>query len=464
MRRGDGGTKPFFGDMQMQRSNQHSEDDSKATSAEGSNVGSDEARAGENGTKDKAQMSREERENRYYLARARIWQEHDEKAPDTSGDNSNQNDEESRESSVSGTKKARKGRRTKHDSFEARSAYSHVNGQSYVANAFPQSPSEGVYVNNNATFSQFEPLGQSYQPASHHMNMNGSSLPQQQYYEGGMPWQEQYQHNYGMQVNAMGGNQFAPGGYDVSHGYQHYPQNMASQSTPRAHAPALAPSNVQSFQPHVSHPWSQMSYSTPYPYYGPSNGLDYNMPPNGQYNHPHAFGAQPTYPVDPNLQFMPSAQALQFNPRSNSFVPQSQACGSSPMNGNFVPHGHPWQQGPPQAQRSQLHSSPGSQTSPNRTSLQHWNSQQQRPGKPQSGNSHSSSIAKWGTPSTLPAKPPPLASSLNLAMPNSTQGSQPLPSYPSTSNDKSPTKDHGGSSVEARPDAPYHSGKPTGLS
>ncbi|KAI9671748.1 MAG: hypothetical protein M1831_003276 [Alyxoria varia] len=463
MRRGDGSSQPNLGEWQTQRSNQNSEYDSKATSAEGSRVGSEEARAGENSAKDKAQMSREERENRYYLTRARIWQEHDEKAPDTSGDNSNQNDEESRESSVSGAKKARKGRRPKDDSFEARSAYSHVNGQSYVANVFPQSPSQGVYVNNNASFGQFEPMGQPLQSASHHMNMNGSSQPQQQYYAGGVPWQEQYQHNYGMQHNAMGGNQYAPGGYDVSNGYQHNPQNMASQSTPRAQAPGLAPSNFQNFQSQASHHWNQLSYSAPYPYYGPSNGLDYSVPSNGQYMHPPTFGAQPMYPMDPNYQSIPSAHALQFNPRSNSFVPRSQAYGSDPVNGNFVPHGLPWP-GTPPSQRLQPHSSPGAQTSPSRSSLQNWNPQQQRSGKLQAGNGHSSSIAKWGTPSTLPAKPPPPASSLNFAVPNNTQGQQPLPSHPSTSNDKSPTKDHGGRSAEARADAHDRFSKHAGTS
>lgn len=238
--------------------------------------------------------------------------------------------------------------------------------------------------------------------------------------------------------------------------------NTASQSTPKLAAPPLATFNADFLSQAENISWPQNTFNSPYA-----------MPPmmynnNNSFPDPPFLGHQMMYPSSPgpyggfqgqDLQSFGGSQAhdsqyhapqppyhgfarQQFNPRSQTFVPAMrgglahvQPSPSVPYvtGAARYPNGAPLQRQVSNTSQGSGYSSPYfPQPSPNGNRLNGHNplrSQAQSARHP--AQSFPSSISKWGTPSTLPPKPPPPAiSSPYFEVPKDPQNQQPLPPNP----------------------------------
>lgn len=410
----------------------NSRNPSKTTSENGGSDGSDE-----NGKeKDKGPLTREEREARYREARQRIFgnvESEENESAETPASGEEKEKDVSRSNSASGKKKTKKQRNYDDDDFQARSRF----------NAYypPQYPTPGYSGDNVVYYNGFPgPM-----PTPQYASMNpGASPPptysnpypvmvspdaQQQY---GWP-NQQYQ-----PPNApIGYPNYSPvqNGYDLSADFQRGMSSfqnaaMPSQVTPKMANTMMAPyqDSYPQSQPMPMNPgWSQMNQQPSYPM--SQGGFTPSGPGNRPMSAPHQAPMQGSYPYG---QFPPT----QYNGKANrnqhpipgsynrqQFNPQSQA---------FVPGGRnmPFQmqqnmgQGPPQMngyggfQMPQMPRPGASSTStppfgsPQSMQGNHssnmMNRIQSQPGEQTSSNGTAahSSIAKYGTPAHLPAKPP----------------------------------------------------------
>ena len=208
--------------------------------------------------KNKAPLTREEREQRYEEARLRIMGS---AKPETDGSSLKEKDE-SRSSSAAGKKKTRKQRTNSEDGFEARSAYNTFQGTaSYNQSGVPESGGSAayypVYPENGAGM---------YGPASTFTPQNYGAV-----YGQGAPCQPQYpwlQQGYagGGEAGGQQWEQKQQNGNDLATDFQ---QSMT-------------------FQPHKTHP----------PMSSPNQRGPYGFPNQqqaGQY--PSGVPYQPNYPM-----------------------------------------------------------------------------------------------------------------------------------------------------------------------
>lgn len=403
-----------------------SQNQSKTTSeADGSD--------GSNDGKDKAALTREEREARYREARQRIFgAENEESAAVETAESSEEKAKDmSRSSSASGKKKSKKQRNYDDDDFQARSHFNVYYPQQFAASGY--TAENAVYYNG---FSGGVPHAQ-------YTGMNPGASPSTSY--GGNPYpvmatpdaQPQYGWN-GQQFQPHNGTPFqnygqVQPGYDLSSDFQ---RNMSFQSpvmpsqvTPKMANTPMAPYQ-ESFQPTPPMPqaqgWPQMNQQPPYsmgqqPYATPNS-----RPMSAPQQQPYAFGQFPPNPYNgqPNRNQHPipgSYNRQQFNPQSQAFIPGGRNMpfqmqpnmGQGPqMNGygSFQMQGHqPSMSGPmprmsPSAGSTPSFGSP--QSMPPNGGAAMTRIASQTGDQPSSRIPSASSIAKYGTPAHLPPKPP----------------------------------------------------------
>ncbi|KAI4142626.1 MAG: hypothetical protein LQ340_007281 [Diploschistes diacapsis] len=390
--------------------------------------------------KDKATQTREEREAKYKEARERIfgdWKESDSGEANPSNEASTQ---ASRASSVNGRKK-KKSHKNNDDGFEVRSAYN-VYYPNRQGPGFDQIGSPVGYYNPYMQQNGAQTMQPNLAPT---FEQQYPPMQTTQVFAGQMVAQGQMPASNGILVPPGAQQQLMD-----TMGYQVQPQPMINQFYPQMQQPQnqmpfqppMVPS-PNSYNPQLSRPvsqisdqsWSQSSLQGPYRLCSTiPNGYPPQQPPSMQQftmnspNNmpmPYPYGQLPYQhhaPGNMNAHPVPGSYNRQtFNAQSQVFVPGASGYltagtdHSNRQNNNMTsPQGgsqggmsfsYPMPQMPQNHLVSPLVAS--SSSSPRKVSNQ--SSQSQSPGA-------SSTISKWGTPSTLPPKPPPPA---NQLMPSS---------------------------------------------
>lgn len=424
----------------------NSENPSKATSEAGGSEGGNDGGAK---SKDKSAMTREEREARYKEARQRIFGSAQSDGNDsTDAAPSAEEKDASRSSSASGKKKNKKQRNfDDDDGFEARSRFN-----AYYPGQFPGPGYAGdgtVYYNGfpgPVPNAQYAPMHSNTSPPPGYNNGYPVMMPQDSHAQ--YAWNQQYSStnppmmypNYGSVQN----------GYDLSNEFQRGMQSFQSAGMPNQMTPKMASASMAGFSDPYAQPppsvalnpaWQQPSYhgsqgpygppgpgnrpmSAPAPAQGPLRGGAY---PYGQF--PAAYNGK----ANRNQHPIPgSYQRQQFNPQSQAFVPgghnmpfqmpSNMGGGPPQMMPGFgglpmpaasqMPH-QIQRPSPPSAHTQVLgpsHMMQGSNPQP----IAANSTTSSQPPPPSQGLSQQnpsvpaqSSIAKYGTPSNLPARPPP---------------------------------------------------------
>ncbi|KAK2736020.1 hypothetical protein FQN57_000913 [Myotisia sp. PD_48] len=372
--------------------------------------------AGATPAKDRSALTREEREAKYQEARERIFRDFPESKSDSPSTGGNSPDV-SRSSSKAGRKKPQRQRPSNDDGFEARSQFNayythpHLPGGQLMFNNIPQ---EGIAAPHNYyLFGQTSPnVGIPFPPGNPGNSLytppgNPNALPQ---YSPVSTHHAQAAWSGGQSPQANTG--FLP--YYQPAQMSPVMPHQSTRSSPRSNTYGL--SNSPQFT-QQSPTWGQSSFPPNFissspgrpspPVHWPS------MPPN-----PMAYNPMP-YPhhSGPNQSFIPSKSTQsspmgmsrpRMNQQHRSFTPSGSPLSSYPDHTSqpttFPRYGH----GPINSNswpNSRDHSRPGvNKTLPAQ-------SVKGVPSSHQSGhrNHHENpdSIAKWGTPSHLPPKPPP---------------------------------------------------------
>ena len=446
----------------------NSEGPSKATSEVGDGY---DDRATPGGSQNKANLTREEREAKYKEVRERIFGNADE-ADGKEGEINPEDADISRSSSAAGKKKQRKKTPVSDDDFQPRSQFTG-----------PQALAQSQFAPNGyGTPGMFYPAYQ--QPLSaqryHGFVQNGGQLP---YGSTFVPIQAQEQVPYSFQVQQTMNGMPYPGAnnvnFDLSAQFQRGMQAFQNSSPSQGHG-QLPTSQVghpaqfspqfpmqqqmpqqQSFNPawqsplgyNHTFPYGQQGYMQPQypeqaissPRQQPGPAYSFASPPSVGFSAPQnvyeraAFNPQTTSflpnstlrsggmvpqqmpPFSPNILPAPTqniARNVSTSPYAGSF--NSSRSSSNRVNGTGNPH----TQSPPTASAPLTTSTMTLQPSePSQTTHGPQHSLPERP-------SADSSIAKWGTPSHLPAKPPPPASMEPLKYNELHKGVQGLPGLP----------------------------------
>lgn len=353
--------------------------------------GNDGDRTGSSGgtpAKDRLILTREEREAKYHEVRERIFRDFPEsRSSDTS--NGEQGDI-SRSSSVSGRKKAHRQKTPHDDSFEVRSQYNaYYPGMHYtngpvpyqVAMNDPALPNQPPFmVGPGAT-----PPGMAYTPNP----QNGPMYP------GPMNAVPQY---------PMTSPQMPPAGWQGGNVPQqppfsgYGPMGQPAMVNQSAKSPPTLNNNAMSNPIQYQQPTNWTS-----PYYGSFQPPRNQAPAQWNYPNPnqqvgasatsYPYAQVPGQPMNPGMQTLPgNFDRPVFNPQTRSFVPGGPPT-RHPSRGS---HGMNTYQGMPGPQWTGFDASRG----PEPGYPGHYAGR----GMPM-GNRDS--IAKWGTPSHLPPKPPP---------------------------------------------------------
>lgn len=383
--------------------------------------------------KDKAAMTREEREAKYKETRERIFKGFEDNDPIEAADANEVSNEVSRASSVNEKKK--KKQRNHDDGFEARSKFNaYYPTLQYPASTYDQPVSPATY---------YSPY--SGQP---HLGMNQAAplsapMLQQPYPQGYQAMQNPPAFSMPMQqIPLMNASTFSaqtvnptafPGYHQATQYYQPIqPQIPMGPHSPAMSSPALS-NNVQLSRPQSQmsdQQWPQGTY--PYPYQRPREQQQYYPPAMHDQTSTGALHPVP-YPYG-QLPYQSSVQGGRaphplpgsytrqtFNPQIRAFVPgsgntpQTMSYGGRPneptaragmmfSNGNLIsPYGrHPdaCSQIPSGPTQSAFNPSHDSKPYSSRKTSAHTNG----PTAPLTN-----SLSKWGTPAHLPPKPPPSA-------------------------------------------------------
>ncbi|BAE56491.1 unnamed protein product [Aspergillus oryzae RIB40] len=384
-----------------------------ASSAFASKTGSeagDSANDGERGSssagatpaKDRLTLTREEREAKYQEARERIFRDFPETKP-SDGANGDQGTNMSRSSSTNGRKKSQRQKTPHDDSFEVRSQFNVY----YPGVHYPHGPGPYNVATNDSSFAGqpcmvgpgVTPPGMGYAQNGQngamypsHMNMGSMphySMPVSPQMTPSGPWQ----------------NGAVPQQSPYS-GYASINQSPAMTSTKSSPAPNSynVPNAVQ-FQ-HTPPGWSSPPYHGGY-----QQSTHRNQPPMPWANYPsqpvtptsYPYGQYPGQPMNSgNAGVHPlpgSFNRSPFNPQTRSFVPGGTSLARHPSkSGQHGMNTYPTMQAGVHSQWAgyQEASKNLEATAPVATNAPR--------GPPAGGRD---SIAKWGTPSHLPPKPPP---------------------------------------------------------
>ena len=356
-------------------------------------------------SRNKSNMTREEREAQYKAARERIFGDFQELSISENVSTGENSASMSRSSSSSGKKKARRQKTPKDDSFDSRSAfvpgYGGVHVQPIQPAYQPQSQMNQMYQN------QYEGSATAYAP-----QMDYGTTPTQPY--GGFdqsmsmtspaafgPMSPQ---NFNM-LESWQNMQQQPG-----NGYFNYPQPQSGyqQNIPQM----MQQMNNQFIQqpPNMQQQggWTNSQYPNPYqPQTSPAQ-----PPPNWTTFQPQPYGQMPNQfpiaqPMSPQGQIPGNYNRSLFNPQTRSFIPGTS--GTRPKNGRKKNQSIPLNQ--PQSRNSSGTKSYMSSTSSGATMIPSRGPPQDF----QRSSSSSSSLQpseeslqrKYGAPANLPKKPPP---------------------------------------------------------
>jgi hypothetical protein len=422
----------------------NSENPSKATSeADGSDGGHDGGKS-----KDKSAMTREEREARYREARQRIFgnAQNDENDSTDVSPTAEEKDA-SRSSSASGKKKAKKQRNVDDDDgFEARSRFNAYYPGQYSA---PGYTGDGtVYYSGYPgpmPTQQYPAVLPNASPPTGYAN--GYPVMMGQDAQSQYAWAQQYQPSNGpMMYPSYGGVQNS---YDLSADFQRGMQSFQSAGLPSQMTPKMANASMANHPDHYAQPAPNLAMNSGWPQQ-PAYGMQQSpYGSTGSGNRPLSAPAQGPMPgIYPYGQFPPpsyngkanrnnqhpipgSYQRQQFNPQSQAFVPGGRNMpfqmspnmgGPPPMMGAYgglsMPAANQMQHqmprpspptanmqtfGSPHVMQGGGHMTSNPNSSPSsQPSLSSQGMSQQNASVPAQ-----SSIAKYGTPSNLPARPPP---------------------------------------------------------
>lgn len=436
------------------------------------------------GRKSQGPLTREEREARYEAARLRILGSarpaEEAEAPKLK--------DESRSSSAAGKKKnGKKQRSNSDDGFDLRSAYSTYPNGTAVANV-PSGENANTqfyspYNNGMPTFGQQNTFAN---PATYNAAYGQALAPDMSAY----PWLQPQYPNYQDQ-NSQSWDQHQQG-YDLSSDFQS--MSLQQQGYPGPNVTMNAPQNTGYYggahqNQQLPQAWSQQGQmQSPYQASASTQSQSPYDRPNsvqsqGQYQQPYPYGVlpsqigmtgkrmgNPNHPIPGSFNRNGS-----FNPQSQSFIPGQPSGNSQRTFGSPVPSPNPNGYGGPQMsyqmQRqgsSQSQASSYSSPLPDRPQPQVQNMSvlrgsnqgmthplpqpvfspyvplpQPRPsnGVQNSPGNQASSIAKWGTPASLPAKPPPPAGSFDMSK---LQPSSRLPAFNPAMTSRLPTAPNGG--------------------
>lgn len=402
----------------------NSQNPSKTTSEMGGSEGSNDGTDG----KEKGALTREEREARYREARKRIFgekSEENETAEGTGSGEENDKKDISRSSSASGKKKAvRKQRNYDDDDFQARSHFNAYYPQQY--------PVPGYQGDSVVYYNGFPGPA----PNAQYTGMNVAASPPPSYsapYPTMMSPDMQSQSQYGwnhQQYPPPNNSMMYPGcgqgqnGYDLSADFQRGMSSfqnagMASQVTPKMANPQMAP-----YQDNYQHPqhapmtsgWPQAPQQPSYPMAPTSGNRPMSAPHQPPMPGPYPYPYPPNgYNGKPNRNQHPvpgSYTRPQFNPATQSFIPHGVP--------SYMGHGPPQMpgygvfQGPNQNSiNAQMpRQSPSANSTPSFGSPQSMqgnsagSSMNRIASQPGEQSGLQNSIAKYGTPSHLPPKPP----------------------------------------------------------
>ena len=376
--------------------------------------------------KDKAAMTREEREAKYKETRERIFGPESENADSTDAVN-----EVSRTSSRN-EKKKKKPKTNNDDGFTARSQYNaYYPPMPFSPVAYGPSEGTPAYYDPYGTQAQnpvpqAEFMGQSFMPQGFEPNFQSMGAPQS--FQGqiaGNPMMS----SYGMQ-GTVGYNQQIPQNY---HPHMQQGIGMAlGQQSPAMSSPALS-NNGQFPGPQsqmAEQQWSHNQYA--YPYQQPRDQPQY-LPPPMQNQNPMLAMQSVTYPfgqlpLQPNSHGLKAQHPLPGSYKSQAFNPQTRAF--VPNNGsNFPPmmhqthnSNHPMGHTPVTSFQNSNQYSGYNQQAPCYLSMapmpissnpSHNHESKNHSTRKTSAQSNATqspvpnSLSKWGTPAHLPPKPPP---------------------------------------------------------
>lgn len=385
---------------------------------------------GSNDGKDKAALTREEREARYREARQRIFgAESEEPATAETTESSEDKDKAkdmSRSSSASGKKKSKKQRNYDDDDFQARSHFNVYYPQQYAVPGY--SAENAVYYNGysgaipHAQYTGMNPGASP--PASYGNPYPAMTTPEAQPPYG---WNgQQFQPQNGTAYQNYG--QVQPG-YDLSADFQRnmsfQSPAMPSQVTPKMANTPMAPYQDSFQQTPPIQPgqgWPQMNQQPSYPMSQQPYGTPNNRPMSAPQQQPYAYGQFPPNPFNgqPNRNQHPipgSYNRQQFNPQSQAFIPGGRNMpfqmqpnmGQGPQMNGFG--GFQMQAHQPSMPGPMPRMSPSAGSTPSFGSPQsiHGNgsaSMNRIASQTGDRNASASILAKYGTPATLPPKPP----------------------------------------------------------
>jgi hypothetical protein len=390
---------------------------------------------GDDKEKDKAALTREEREARYKEARQRIFgnaETEDAETTEANGLGEDKDKDVSRSSSAAGKKKNKKQRNYDDDDFQARSRFNVYYPQQYPVPGY--SGDNAVYYNGfpaSASNPQYQGMNPGASPPPTYSAPYPTAMPLDGQAPYGWPGQQYQPPNSSMGYPNYGQVQ---NGYDLPGDFQ---RGMSFQNTgmPSQITPKMGNVPMASYQDPYQQPqhmasapgWSQLPQQPPYPMaqgsYAPNGPGNRPMSaPQGPMPNSYAYGQFPSNPYNgkPNHHQHPipgSYNRQQFNPQSQAFIPggrnmpyqmqPNMSQGPPSMNG----YGYNYQMPGPNTMPHQVpRMSPSSGSTPSFGSPQsvqgngsahmiHRNASQHDP-------TSSNSIAKYGTPAHLPAKPP----------------------------------------------------------
>lgn len=390
--------------------------------------------------KDKASMTREEREAKYKETRERIFKGFEDSENAETTDANGALNEVSRTSSVNEKKKAKK-QRNRDDDFEARSKFNaYYPSIQYPVSTYDQANNPATFYHpygpqHHVTISQPGPLGagmihQTYSQQGYQNVPNSAAFP--------MPMQQMPLMN-GISYTAQ--NAGSPPFPNYSQPAQYFqpiqPQIPMGPHTPAMSSPSLS-NNVQLARPQpqiTDQRWPQNNFT--YVYQRPREQQQYysgpmlDQPPAPtMHSIPYQYGQ---LPYQPNVQggrtqhplpgsYPGSLPRQNLNPQTRAFVPGSgnipsaislggrsnesnaRGPGTAFANGNQIA---PYTQQPESG--SQIPSAP---TSGSLNQTQDPKSYGTRRTTLHGSGPHSpvpvpNSLSKWGTPAHLPPKPPP---------------------------------------------------------
>lgn len=292
---------------------------SKATSENGFEAQSDEgvlSPAESTPSRDKSKLTREEREAQYKAVRERIFGDFQESLPSESASTGETSASMSRSSSSSGKKKTRRQKQPKDDSFEARSAffpsYTPISAQynsTYfdlsLASGYPVSPTGYDQDMYRATPTQAFPAFDTNMQFSGMQGFNPNAM--QQY--GNTDWQtmQAMQNGYLMYPQAMS---FQPQNPNMmSPGVQSMQQNQHLQQVPEWY-PNQYPNFMNYAQPNPQAQYLSQQTSNQR---NQGQAIPYGQPFTQAYSDPSPY---------PGQHSMKTTKSL-FNPQTRSFVPNN---------------------------------------------------------------------------------------------------------------------------------------------